>query len=1050
MQLRHLLLLLIAALLISSVAVAGTTGKVAGKITDEQTGEPLPGANIVIEGTTMGAASDLNGYYVILNVPPGTYTLHVTMMGYAKATVQNVRVNIDLTTNVNIIMKPTVLTGEEVVVLAERPIVQKDVAASQKNITSANIEELPMATVTDVLGLHAGIGSGLSIRGSGSSEALFMVDGVILRDERNNTPITQIPLSAIREVSVQTGGFGAEYTNVRSGIVNVVTREGETDRYSATVTYRHRPPAPKHFGISPYDPNSYWLRRYLDPAVAWTGTENGAWDEYMRRQYGDFEGWNAVSERTLSDDDPNNDLTPEGAQRVFLWQHRKQGDIKKPDFNIDAALDGPVPFIGKKLGNLRFLAAYREERDMYLMQLSKEALTNYTAMLKLTSNITPAMKLTLMGLYGETEGTALSRSGGTAMMNDVFDVAGATNRAGFTVPWRIFTNIYWAPAQRFYHTLSAKFTHVLSPSTFYDVTLKRVGKKYYTWHGRFRKPIEEKSFEIFPGYIVDEAPYGFEEKPVFGIDGIGMGGPVSTSRDTSEIVTYSAKFDFTSQVNQHNQIKTGLEVVVDDLDMHFGMENKFLPEGNNWSEIVRKPYRGTFYLQDKLEYEGFISILGLITEFTNPNGNWFDVDPYSREFYSQNFEPEQEADFLTKATEARWTLSPRLAISHPITEFSKLYFNYGHYRQTPTSERQYRVQRALNNQLDFIGDPLLPLAKTVSYELGYEHALFNTYLLHLAGYYKDITDQEFWVRFISFDGKVNYRRLTNNSYEDIRGLEIELTKMRGDWITGNVNYEYRVGTSGFFGAALQYENPAEQRDYLRRNPQQFKPRPRPRIKSTLSLHTPSTFGPEVMGRKILAGWNFNFITRWTAGSWFTWNPNNIPGIESNVRWTNFFNVDLKASKVFRFGNANLSFFLDIFNLLNIKNFSGLSFRDSFDYDYYMKSLHLPPDIADPLGYGNIPGSDKPGDYRDDDVEYQPMEWIPTTETISNPNSRAIYYDASTKKYMQYTDGAWSEVSSSRIDKILETKAYIDMPNHEFFTFLNPRTVFFGLTMSYEF
>ncbi|MDZ7272265.1 MAG: TonB-dependent receptor, partial [candidate division KSB1 bacterium] len=325
---------------------AGTTGKIAGVVTDAETGQPLPAVNVVIEGTTMGAATALDGHYVILNVPPGVYTLRASMMGYATVTVTDVRVKIDLTTTQDFKLAPQTLLGQEVVVVAERPVVQVDVAASQKNVTASEITALPVTKVTDAIGLQAGVTSGLGIRGSGSDQAIFMVDGVVLRDERDNRPITGVPLSAVREVSVQVGGFSAEYTNVRSGVVNVVTREGDPKGYSGTLTFKIRPPGPKHFGISPYDRNSYWLRPYLDDAVCWTGTKNGAWDAYTQRQYPEFDGWNKVSALTLQDDDPSNDLTPQGAQQVFLWEHRKQGDIKDPDYLFDAGFGGPVPFIG--------------------------------------------------------------------------------------------------------------------------------------------------------------------------------------------------------------------------------------------------------------------------------------------------------------------------------------------------------------------------------------------------------------------------------------------------------------------------------------------------------------------------------------------------------------------------------------------------------------------------------------------------------------------------------------------------------------------------------
>lgn len=1046
---RLVIFILLTTVCFANHALAGVTGKIAGTVTDAETGQPLPGVNIVVEGTTMGAASALNGYYVILNVPPGTYSIRAMMMGYKTYILTNVRVFIDQTTMIDFRMDPEILLGEEVTIVATRPIVEKDVAASKKNISSDRISTLPVSSVGDVMGLQAGITSNLGIRGSGSDQAVFMVDGVVLRDERDNQPLSTVPLSAIQEISVQTGGFNAEYQNVRSGVINVVTREGESNRYAGVMTFKYRPPAPKNFGMSPYDPNFYWLRPYLDPAVCWTGTKNGNWDVYTQRQYPEFSGWNAIAQQTLQDDDPTNDLTPEAAQRIFLYEHRKQGDITDPDYNFDGGFGGPVPFIGRSLGNLRFYTSYLQEQDMYVIELSRKALTNKSWMLKLTSDINPNMKLSVLGIYGETYAVSSSFSGGTGYMQTPEDVARQMTTGSFTTPTRFYTNDYWSPTSRFHNTISAKLTHTLNPTTFYEVQLKRLGKKYLTAPGRYRDT--EKRYEIFPGYFEDERPYGFSEDPIFGMDGIFiMGGPISVSRDSSEYSSYSVRADLISQIDSRNQIKTGIEFVYDRFDMQFGQINKYLPEGNTWTTIKQNPFRSSFYIQDKIEVGGFISSLGLIMEYSNPNGQWYNVDDYNRGYFSSVYEPEDESLFKTKNVKGRFTLSPRLAISHPITINSKLYFNYGHYRQMPTSERYYRNQRSLSGQIDYFGDPTIPLAKTISYELGYDHAIFQDFKLHLSAYYKDVSDQEAWVRFISFDGKVNYYKLTNNSYEDIRGIEIDLEKSTGRWFYGDINYEYRVGTSGYFGVMQNYENPADQRDYLRRNPQQSKPRPRPRVKTYLDFHTPSDFGSEVMGMRLLSDWHFNVLGFWTGGLYDTWNPNNVPGIQYNVRWKSIYNIDLKLSKVFLFKNFGVKFFMDIYNAFNLKHFSGLSHVNVYDRNYYMQSLHLPANVTDKLGYGSIPGNDRPGDYRKAGVEYVPMEWVADYQTLTQPNPIVIYYDANTKKYMEYTSDVWQEVEKNRLNKILDNKAYIDMPNQTSFTFLNPRSVFFGITVNYNF
>jgi hypothetical protein len=364
----------------------------------------------------------------------------------------------------------------------------------------------------------------------------------------------------------------------------------------------------------------------------------------------------------------------------------------------------------------------------------------------------------------------------------------------------------------------------------------------------------------------------------------------------------------------------------------------------------------------------------------------------------------------------------------------------------------FRVQRKLDERLEYLGDPTLPFAKTVSYELGYDHALFDEYLFHVAAYYKDISNQEFWINYESRSG-ASYSKLTTNSYEDIRGLEVDITKAYGRWITGNINYEYRVGTSGYFGIRNFFENPTDQRDDLERNVYQEKPRPQPRIKSSIDFHTPNDFGPKFGGQNVIGGWHFNLISRWTSGTWDEWNPGSIPGIEYNFQWNDYHNFDLKITKVFPFENFDIKFFVDINNLTNHKYFSRESFVDRDDYLAYMKSLHLPASIAGNLGYDSewIEGTDNPGDYRAPGAAWVPMEKISSTGNVSNPNGRAVYYDASTSRYVKYntSTGEWYEMDRGELQKILDDKAYIDMPNQTAFTFLNPRNIFFGITFNYH-
>lgn len=280
---------------------AGTTGKIAGTVTDARTGEKLLGANVVVEGLATGASTNTDGYFVILNIPPGRYRVKASMVGYTPVSQVDVRVDIDQTTGLDFKLSQETVEGEEVVVVAQRPVVQRDVAASRTNLTIEDVTKLPVVSVSAAVGLQAGIQGGLVVRGSTSDQVAFMINGQTLRDERDNTPYTRIALSAVQDIQIQTGGFNAEYGNLRSGVVNVVTREGGKASYNFGMNARYAPNRPKHFGASIYDRNSYWVRPYVDDAVAWTGTKNGAWNAFQQNQYPEFEGWNAISQKSLKD-----------------------------------------------------------------------------------------------------------------------------------------------------------------------------------------------------------------------------------------------------------------------------------------------------------------------------------------------------------------------------------------------------------------------------------------------------------------------------------------------------------------------------------------------------------------------------------------------------------------------------------------------------------------------------------------------------------------------------------------------------------------------------
>ncbi|MGE5680068.1 MAG: carboxypeptidase-like regulatory domain-containing protein, partial [Bacillota bacterium] len=528
-------------LLLFSIEVFAQTGKISGTVKDSRTGETLMGVNVIVEGTKLGAASNIDGFYAVLNVPPGTYTVKASLIGYNATSVTNVKVYIDQTTNLDLQLTETSITTSEVVVVAQAPVVQKDVSSSSVNLDSKSIENLPTVSVATVVGLQAGIEGG-TIRGGSSDQSNYLLNGVSLKDERTNSPYTNLSTTNIEAVQVLTGGFNAEYGNIRSGLVSVVTKEGSTDRFTVNFVGRYRPAAPKHFGMSPQDPNAFWMRPYVDDAVAWTGTKNGAWDQFTQNQYPDFQGWNAYSAQMFRDN-PATALTPQELQKLWLFQHRRDTEIKKPDYDIDLSVGGYFPGISKQLGNLRFMASYKGTRSMYIVPLSRDAYSTQNFQLRLTSDIGQGMKLNVEGLIGSDQGTTSSGDGSASTFTSSYGIASSLSYFSQfkTIENRLFTDDYFSPTASYTNNVAAKFTHALSANSFYEVTVSRFSRKWETGPGRLRDTT--KIYKFGNNTWVDEGPYGFWESPTTGVDNFRMSVGFSNARDSSKFNSYNAKFE---------------------------------------------------------------------------------------------------------------------------------------------------------------------------------------------------------------------------------------------------------------------------------------------------------------------------------------------------------------------------------------------------------------------------------------------------------------------------------------------------------------------------
>jgi len=1018
-----------------------------------------------------------------------------------------------------------------VVVVSERPIVQLDVSANVASLNAEAFEDLPVAGVTEVLDLQAGIEPGLRVRGGGLNEVAFVVDGMNLRTGRSHQPFTNISYTSLEEVQVQTGGFNAEYGNVRSGVVNVTTKEPSRTRYNVDALMRYIPAQPKtleglggtnladcdYSGRASGDCDSWFIRPFLDPAVAMEGTGNGAWDFYTQQQYNSFEGWVTLADRLQ---DEGFDVTADDMQDYFRYTHRKDNAITIPDYEADVTVSGPlVPGLSNKLGDLRFLVSYRGTQRAYLYPQSRDAFNSNTFQGKLVSNVRPGMKVTVNGMMSTERGINRWQDSADLQIYDgnlpayPWWGAGAHIVDGINRRGRVILSDGAFPLANVDHSLvGAAFTHTLSASTFYEISLQNITSKYRSQFPNLRdgsyidengnfvqvpytnnlgRPTEAgmanpDRLTRFGGdsdlngdgvatpYVVGDEPFGF-----LGQGGNLIGGAETTgghwvkTRDTSDVSVFTGRFDLTSQLTRVLQVKTGAELIISDYDLNYKRINLALigPEPEADYPFSRTPIQGAAYAQGKLEFQGMIANLGVRLDFFDANTPWWVTENVYDAAYRQRVDGLDE--LLEKEDPAAQIfVSPRLGVSFPISRESKLYFNYGHFRQMLNPFDVFGIQQSRNGGIDVLGNPDHPMPLTVAYELGFDQNIADQFLLRISGFYRDIRNQPRSVNYRSLGGVVSYSTREPWNYRDVRGAEVTLTKSRGNWVRGFLNYTYLQTKGGNFGYSQFNENTFEQRNYLRTSTDYRlgAPLAEPFARGNLLILTPNKFVPSVLNGDLLGDWRISLLGEWRTGTKWRWagGGSAAPELQENVRWRSFMGFDLRFTKHVntQFGGAQL--FVDIANVFNRRHlYSQTGFHpDNRDFDRYMWSLHLPEDIYDELNaidanssylekvntgalpYVWVPGNDRPGVFRHPDVAYQPVEAVGSLNNVTDPQSAAWYWAADTGSYSRWNGASWDMVPQNEVDQMLKDKAYIDMPNLRFNTFLNVRRVTMGVRLMF--
>ncbi len=993
MKYSKLILLSLIFLLGTSILVqAGTTGKIAGVVADEATGEALPGANITVEGTDFGAATDLNGNYFIINLAPGRYDLQVSMMGYAKMNITDVLVRVDRTTEINIELVPETIEGQEVTVVATRPIIEKDLTASQQVIDAQALEQTWATNVVEAVAQQNGIisrGTFLSSRGGLFTDLNYMVDGSSMNSGMIGDNYTGINKSTIQEMRVLTGGFNAEYGSALSGVLDIVTKEG-AGPISGRVDYRYRPAGVYHWGPYMYSRDLYdWTNFDLD---YWTENDGG-----------------------------QPDLTPE--QRLGMWQdflsnadETMTGYDKRAEWETEATLSGSIT---PKLG---FLVSGRWKEGVNVFPQARKYNPEWNGQAKISYRFNPSMKLTLNGIYGGYKTAGSARSFIFSSEASTYGVGNTDLNGRSTQILGPYDYNKYFPYTRFnagmpmemeMNSVALKWNHILSPSTFYEVKFSRFDEYVDGTADNSR---------FFAEYPTEESGWpNMRRNYVLGVKMFESlaGSPNEFARSWSEV--YNLKTSITSQITNHHQIKAGLDLTKSDLKFKEQMTlyqsgPKHTTWQNHWDG---QPFEGALYVQDKIEYSGMIINAGLRMDFFNalhdaPSYIW---DTFSTGINSPGHDPNDPDGIFpgweaipTYKTPWRVAFSPRFGISHPITETTILHFTYGHFNKRPGwlkfygNNYRYRdlnpVPVAHVSQVEkepshgLTGNGLLDFEKLVEYELGFDQEIAGLLRLDATLYYKEAKNlTTIQINTIS-DGAFTHeddrstgsRAVTsvygitppsrypnvvpvNVGHQDVRGFELTLETAFSRMFQLSASYDLSYNIVGRVGWSDLYDpaaNTPNNRFSLGDADQRWNPTDK--FKVIGNVYLPEEFGPRLGPVFPIGDLNMNvYFEAWSGRLYTAHFPErgDLSTAPLNRRWEPHYRTNLSLTKGFNFTNL-------------LRPVIGIEVRNLFNN----KDLNRP-------GGANLERYLYEGELWDDSVTGEPDEWG-WYDMFTNP-PRQIYF-----------------------------------------------------------
>jgi Carboxypeptidase regulatory-like domain/TonB-dependent Receptor Plug Domain len=922
-------------LLFSFICVAGNTGKIAGRVTDKSSGEPLINATVIVKALKTGAVSDMNGDYFILNVPPGTYSMTVSMLGYKTVNSSNVSIIIDRTTTRNFQLETSMIEREAVNIVAERPVVDKDLTASEQIVTSKVLENSGARSIQAVLETQAGLFSDNSnlawqrgatkgyVRGSSIVQAVYMIDNLSVNSGLVSDNYSGFNTSTIEQISVMTGGYNAEYGEGRSAVVNIVSKEA-SEGIHGSLMGRVRPSGVYHFGRNMYSSEN---NDVVSTGIGyWTTQSNDINSSYYRKNPDSL--LQAYRKQTTP-----NDVLANYANR--------------PEYEYEGTLFGRVT------DQLTFLASGRFKQGVGIFPEAIPYNPEFNIQGYLSYKLSPALKLRVGGFVGGYESADYTSSN--------LNTSEMGQEAGWLAPMRIDEqyarakyNLFGAayrqwPELRRWSQLYAKVTDVLNEQSLFEVTASYLKDRMDRSDREGRIPDTlwlPDVVSMFPRYTLQSYYHTWTK---------------------SFSQSYQIKADYTNQVTKTHNIKTGFMFKSEDFHYeNFAAESK-AARTNDMNKFDGKPYEGNLYVQDKIEFPGLVVNVGVRGDFFNQNRNAPKdmFDPLAFEVGTPGHDPGAPLGIPgtpeLERTKLQVAIAPRLGISHPMSENSVLHFVYGHFYQRPSWTKMFgfpfvnyttvrdsvlnpyaKQTTYMDEWQGYYGNPDLGYERTIQYELGMDYNIADIVKLDVTGYYKDASHEAGVITGVYAATYTATKPLmvSNSGYSDVRGIETKLDSRFDGMFNFGLSHEIYWSFNGEVGFSRLYEDGSTSVDVPKGNRQQSGAwGDYQRIKGWASFTIDKDQGPEIAGVKPFSDVNVFANFWWRSGDQYTYHA---PGDQStepnNMRWFNYYEVDLKVSKGIQFAGVTTELSVSVKNLLNSK-FLRLLYGD--DMTRYIQNPNLP-------------------------------------------------------------------------------------------------------------